>query len=81
LLGDPKKFVHRERNLLSAALVLVSVTVPQKKKYIYIYIYIYLFIYLFVATDAGSSSEHTVSNERMLKEMIWISSENDNEET
>jgi len=70
LLEDPKKFAHRDPNLLSAALVLVSFTIPHKQKR-----------YLFVATDTGSSSEHTVSNERMLKEMIWISSENDNEET
>ena len=34
-----------------------------------------------MATDAGSSSEYTVSNERILKEIILISSENDHEET
>jgi len=70
LLGTPKKFVHRDPNLLSAALVLVSFAVPHEQK-----------TYLFVATDNGSSSEHMISNERMVKEMIWISSENDNEET
>jgi len=69
LLGNPKKFVHRGPNPLSAALVLVSFAVPHEQK-----------TYLFVATDDGSSSEHTVSNERMLKEMIFISSENDNAE-
>jgi len=38
LLGDPKKFVHRGPNPLSAALVLVSFAVSHEQKRIYLWL-------------------------------------------
>jgi hypothetical protein len=49
----------------------VSFTVSYEQKHIYLWLF----------NDAVSSSEHTVSNERMLKEMVLINSENGHEET